>query len=62
LSCADARPAAIRRLPTYKPWTHTAANTELQQIAKQADISLPAQPTGKNAAEGQKLLGSMGQR
>ena len=36
---------------------HTAANTELQQIAKQADISLPAQPTGKDAAEGQKLRG-----
>ena len=35
---------------------HTTANTELQQIAKQADISLPAQPTGKDAAEGQKLI------
>jgi putative membrane protein len=39
---------------------HTAANTELQQIAKQADISLPAQPTGKDAAEGQKLRGVTG--
>ena len=39
---------------------HTAANTELQQIAKQADISLPVQPTGKDAAEGQKLRGVTG--
>ena len=39
---------------------HTAANTELQQIAKQADISLPAQPTSKDAAEGQKLRGVTG--
>ena len=39
---------------------HTAANTELQQIAKQADISLPAQPTGNDAAEGQKLRGVNG--
>jgi putative membrane protein len=39
---------------------HTAANTELQQIAKQANISLPAQPTGKDAAEGQKLRGVTG--
>src|SRR5689334_13429152 len=39
---------------------HTAANTELQQIAKQAEISLPAQPTGKDAAEGQKLRGVTG--
>ena len=39
---------------------HTTANTELQQIAKQADISLPAQPTGKDAAEGQKLRGVTG--
>jgi putative membrane protein len=39
---------------------HTAANTELQQIAKQADVSLPAQPTGKDAAEGQKLRGVTG--
>jgi putative membrane protein len=34
---------------------HTAANTELQTIAKQANIDLPPQPTGKDAAEGQKL-------
>jgi putative membrane protein len=39
---------------------HTAANTELQQIAKQADISLPARPTGNDAAEGQKLRGVNG--
>ena len=39
---------------------HTTANTELQQIAKQANISLPAQPTGKDAAEGQKLRGVTG--
>ena len=31
---------------------HTAANTELQQIAKQADISLPAQPTRQGRGGG----------
>lgn len=39
---------------------HTAANTELQQIAKQANIDVPSQPTGKDAAEGQKLRGVNG--
>jgi putative membrane protein len=39
---------------------HSAANTELQQIAKQANIALPSQPTGKDAAEGQKLRGLNG--
>jgi len=34
---------------------HTAANTELQQIAKQANINLPTRPEGKDAAEEQKL-------
>jgi putative membrane protein len=34
---------------------HTAANTELQQIAKQANINLPTRPAGKDAAEEQKL-------
>jgi putative membrane protein len=39
---------------------HSAANTELQQIAKQADINLPSQPSGKDAAEEQKLRGLNG--
>jgi len=39
---------------------HTAANTELQQIAKQANINLSSQPTGKDAAEEQKLRGLNG--
>ena len=39
---------------------HTAANAELQQIAKQADIDLPSQPTGKDATEEQKLRGLNG--
>jgi putative membrane protein len=39
---------------------HTAANTELQQIAKQANINLPSQPAGKDAAEEQKLRGLSG--
>src|SRR5690349_13100519 len=39
---------------------HTAANTELQQIAKRAHIDLPPQPTGKDAAEEQKLRGLNG--
>ena len=39
---------------------HTAANTELQQIAKQAHIDLPPQPTRKDAAEEQKLRGLNG--
>ena len=39
---------------------HSAANTELQQIAKQANITLPAQPSGKDAAEEQKLRGLNG--
>jgi putative membrane protein len=39
---------------------HSAANTELQQIAKQANIALPSQPAGKDGAEGQKLRGLNG--
>jgi putative membrane protein len=39
---------------------HTAANTQLQQIAKQADIDLPSQPSGKDATEEQKLRGLNG--
>jgi putative membrane protein len=39
---------------------HSAANTELQQIAKQANIALPSQPAGKDAAEGQQLRGLNG--
>ena len=34
---------------------HTAANNELSQIAKQQNLTLPAQPTAKDAAEEQKL-------
>jgi putative membrane protein len=34
---------------------HTAANNELMQIAKQGNITLPSQPTGKHATEEQKL-------
>lgn len=34
---------------------HTQANQELQQIAQQEGITLPAQPSSKEAAEGQKL-------
>jgi putative membrane protein len=34
---------------------HTAANNELMQIAKQANITLPSQPTGKDASEAQQL-------
>jgi predicted outer membrane protein len=40
---------------------HSAANTELQRIAKQANIALPSQLTGKDAAEGQKLRGAFDQ-
>src|SRR5690349_8357013 len=32
---------------------HTAANNELMQIAKQGNITLPSQPTGKHATEEQ---------
>jgi Domain of unknown function (DUF4142) len=39
---------------------NSAANTELQQIAKQANIALPSQPGGKNGTEGQKLRGLNG--
>jgi putative membrane protein len=39
---------------------HSAANTELQQIAKQANIALPSLPAGKDAAEEQKLRGLNG--
>ena len=39
---------------------HTAANTELQQIATQANVDLPSQPTGKDATEEQKLRGLNG--
>jgi putative membrane protein len=34
---------------------HTQANTELQQIAQQQNITLPSQPTGKDAAGAKKL-------
>jgi putative membrane protein len=39
---------------------HTAANTELQQIAKQVKVDLPTQPTVKDASEEQKLRGLNG--
>jgi putative membrane protein len=39
---------------------HTAANNELMQIAKQANIDLPSQPTGKDASEAQRLRGLQG--
>lgn len=39
---------------------HTAANDELMQIAKQQNIDLPAQPTGKDATEEQTLRGLNG--
>jgi putative membrane protein len=39
---------------------HTQANAELQQIAEQANIKLPSQPTGKDASAAQKLGGLKG--
>jgi len=39
---------------------HTQANTELQQIAQQESITLPSQPTGKDAAAAKKLSGLNG--
>jgi putative membrane protein len=39
---------------------HTQANTELQQIAQQESITLPPQPTGKDAAAAKKLSGLNG--
>jgi putative membrane protein len=39
---------------------HTQANTELQQIAEQENITLPSQPTGKDAAAAKKLSGLNG--
>ena len=39
---------------------HTAANNELMQIARQANITLPSQPTGKDASEAQTLQGLNG--
>jgi putative membrane protein len=39
---------------------HTQANTELQQIAEQENVTLPPQPTGKDAAAAKKLSGLNG--
>lgn len=36
---------------------HTQANKELQQIAQQENVTLPTQPTGKDAAATKKLSG-----
>jgi putative membrane protein len=39
---------------------HTQANTDLQQIVEQEDITLPTQPAGKDAAAEAKLRGLNG--
>jgi len=50
----------LKQLAQRMTPVHTAANTELQQIAKQTNINLSSQPTGKDAAEEQKLRGLNG--
>jgi predicted outer membrane protein len=60
LAAQQATSPQIKQFAQRMITDHTAANSELQQIAKQANIDLPAQPTGKDAAEGQKLRGSKG--
>ena len=39
---------------------HTQANADLQQIAQEQNIELPAKPAGKDAAAGQRLRGLNG--
>jgi putative membrane protein len=39
---------------------HTQANTELQQIAEQENVTQPSQPTGKDTAAAKKLSGLNG--
>jgi len=39
---------------------HTQANNELQQIAEQANVTLPTKPAGKDASAAQKLSGLNG--
>jgi putative membrane protein len=60
LAAQQATSPQIKQFAQRMITDHTAANSELQQIAKQANIDLPAQPTGKDAAEGQKLRGIKG--
>jgi putative membrane protein len=39
---------------------HTQANSDLQQIVEQEDITLPTQPVGKDASAGARLRGLNG--
>ncbi len=45
----------VRQFAARMITDHTQANDELQQIAQEANITLPTKPTGKDAAAGQRL-------
>lgn len=52
--------AQVRQFASRMATDHGQANTELQQIAEQANVTLPTKPTGKEASTAQRLSGLNG--
>jgi putative membrane protein len=50
----------VRQFATRMITDHTQINAALQQIAEEANIELPTQPTGKDAMAGRRLSGLNG--
>ena len=50
----------VRQFASRMMTDHGQANTELQQIAEQANVTLPTKPTGKEASTAQRLSGLNG--
>ena len=50
----------VRQFASRMMTDHTAANSELQQIAQQENIDIPSQPDSKDAASMKRLSGMSG--
>ena len=47
----------VRQFASRMITDHTQANSELQQIAEQMNVTLPSKPTGRDATAAQRLIG-----